>query len=107
MTVNNSGIHPVGVSVLVKPDRVEKTTASGIVISTEENSKREQMRQTDGLVIALGPKAYYDEDARCEVGDRIIMAAYAGMMRIGNDGEEYRLILDDDVKAILKGKNDE
>ena len=102
MKMNNSGIHPVGVSILIQPDKIEQTTASGIVVSTNETNTREQMRQTDGLVIELGPKAYYDEEPRCKVGDRVVMAAYAGMMRVGNDGMEYRLILDDDVKAILE-----
>lgn len=107
MIVNKSGIHPVGVSILIQPDKVEQTTKSGIITSTNENHTREQMRQTDGIVIELGPKAYYDETSRCKVGDRVVMAAYAGMMRVGNDGLEYRLILDDDVKAILEEKENE
>lgn len=99
---NKSGIHPVGVSILVLPDEVEQTTESGIVISTHTEHAREEMRQTDGVVIELGAKAYFDEGARCKIGDRVIMAAYAGMIRKGNDGKNYRLILDDDVKAILE-----
>lgn len=103
---NKSGIWPVGICILVKPDQVEQTTESGIVISTNETNKREQLAQTDGIVIAIGPKAYYDETPRCKVGDRIIMAAYAGMIRKGNDGHEYRLINDNDVKAILVKEED-
>ena len=103
---NSSGIVPVGVSVLVLPDAVEQTTESGIVISTHSEHAREELRQTDGVVIAIGPNAYYDEEARCKVGDRVIMAAYAGMVRKGNDGLSYRLIKDDDVKAILTEKDE-
>jgi co-chaperonin GroES (HSP10) len=102
MTTNNSGITPVGVSVLVLPDPVEQTTESGIVLSTHAEHAREEMRQTDGVVVAIAPNAYYDETARCKVGDRVIMAAYAGMVRKGNDGLTYRLIKDDDVVAILE-----
>jgi co-chaperonin GroES (HSP10) len=99
---NLSGITPVGVSLLILPDAVEQTTESGIVISSNTEHAREELRQTDGVVIALGSKAYFDEDARCKVGDRVIMAAYSGMIRKGKDGRNYRLILDDDVKAILE-----
>lgn len=102
MITNSSGIHPVGVSILVKPDPVEQTTASGIVISTNSEHAREEMRQTDALVIEIAEHAYYDETPRCKVGDRIIMAAYAGMVRKGNDGDTYRLIKDNDVVALLE-----
>lgn len=102
MIENKSGIKPVGVSILVKPDAVEQTTESGIVLSTHSEHAREEMRQTDALVIEIAEHAYYDESPRCKIGDRIIMAAYAGMVRKGNDGETYRLIKDNDVVAILK-----
>lgn len=105
MKKNDSGIYPVGVSVLVLPDPVEQTTESGIVLSTHEQHGREEMGQTDGIVIAIAENAYFDENKpRCEVGDRVIMAKYAGMVRIGLDGLTYRLIKDDDVVALLKGK---
>jgi co-chaperonin GroES (HSP10) len=108
MTTNNSGIWPVGISVLVLPDAVEQTTDSGIVLSTHGQHAREEMGQTDGEVIAIAPNAYYDEKPRCKVGDRVIMAKYAGMVRVGNDGLTYRLIKDDDVVGILeKGKTNE
>lgn len=106
--MNNSGIYPVGVSVLVKPDSVEQTSESGIIISTNQEHEREEMRQTDGIVVAIADNAFYDESKpRCQIGDRVIMAAYAGMRRIGNDGEWYRLINDDDIKAILVKKEKE
>ncbi len=106
---NNSGIKPVGISVLVLPDSVEKTSASGIVLATDQQLEREQLRQTDGIVIELAENAYYDEKLpRCKVGDRVIMAAYAGMVREGIDEKAYRLIRDSDVIAILiKGKENE
>ena len=101
MVTNNSGIRPVGISILVLPDPVEQTTESGIVLSTHETHKKEEMRQTDGLVIAIADNAFFDETPRCKVGDRIIMASYSGMVREGVDGLTYRLIKDNDVVAIL------
>ena len=100
--INDSGIYPVGISILVLPDPVTQETESGIVLSTHEQHEREEMKQTDGVVVAIAPDAFYDERSpRCKVGERIIMAAYAGMVRKGNDGRTYRLIKDDDVVAIL------
>lgn len=115
MTIeNNSGITPVGVSILVLPDQVSETTASGIVVATNEQLDREQMKQTDGVVIAIAPNAFYDEKdasgkvrSRCKVGDRIIMTAFAGMVRKGEDNLSYRLIRDNDVIGILKRKENE
>lgn len=109
MTKNTSGIWPVATSVLVEPDQVAQTTESGIVVSSNAQHEREEMKQTDGVVVAIGPHAYYDEkQPRCKVGDRVVMAVYAGMVRKGKDGKTYRLIKDDDVIALLeKDENNE
>lgn len=104
--INTSGIKPVGVSILILPDAVEQKTESGIVLATDTQLERQQLRQTDGVVIEIAENAYYDEKPRCKVGDRVIMAAYAGMVREGLDNKSYRLIKDNDVVAIItKGKN--
>jgi co-chaperonin GroES (HSP10) len=102
MTINNSGLIPVGISILVLPDNVEQVTDSGIVISTDTQHSREELAQTDGEVIAIAEHAYHDEVPRCKVGDRVIMASYSGIVRKGNDGLTYRLIRDIDVVALLE-----
>jgi co-chaperonin GroES (HSP10) len=103
MTINTSGIRPVGISILVLPEQIEQFTESGIQISTDKENAREEMAQTDGLVIAIADAAFDDEvSARCKVGDRVIMAKFAGMVRKGKDGLTYRLIRDHDVVAILE-----
>ena len=99
--MNESGIKPVGVSILVMPEQVEETSESGIILHTSSELDRQQMRQTDAVVVELGDSAYYDEPSRCKVGDRVVIAAYAGFIRKGKDGKNYRLIKDDDVKAII------
>lgn len=99
---NKSGLIPVGYSVLVLPEQVETETALGITVMTETQAEREQLKQTDGVVIAIGPHAFHDEPiARCKVGDKVIMAAYAGMVRKGMDDVSYRIIKDNDIIAIL------
>jgi co-chaperonin GroES (HSP10) len=100
---NTSGIRPVGYSLVVEPDQVEEQTAAGIYVGTPEQIEREQMRQTDGIVLGIGPMAFSDEkEARCKEGDRIVMRAYAGMIRKGSDGKSYRIIADTEVIGILE-----
>lgn len=107
--MNKSGITPAGLSILVEPEQIAEKTESGIVLGTPEQLEREQMRQTDAIVLAIGPRAFHDElDSegnvipRCKVGDRVVMKAYAGMMRKGTDGRTYRIIADTDVIGTLE-----
>lgn len=99
------GVRPVGHILLVLPLEVEKKTASGIVLATESQNRREEMGQTEAQVIALGSTAYNDQpEPWCSVGDRVVFARYAGTERKGADGKMYRLINDLDVKAVLEGE---
>lgn len=101
--MNISGIRPTGHILLVLPEEVETTTASGIVLATAGQQQREEMAQTEATVIELGNTAYRDQVSPwCEIGDRVIFAKYAGTVSKGRDGRTYRLINDLDVKAILE-----
>jgi len=105
---NSSGLTPVGMSVLVLPNQVAKETESGIIMMTDRELERHEMKQTDCLVVAIASEAFNDEKTpRCKVGDRIITRAYAGILREGNDGLTYRIIADHDVLAILAEKEEE
>src|SRR5574337_304886 len=104
MAKNKSGISPVGTVILVLPDPIEEKTDSGIIVSTGSELDRQQMAQTDGVVVAISPDAFTDLGEgknRCKVGDRVIFAKYAGMVRKGTDEQSYRLIHDRDVLAVL------
>jgi co-chaperonin GroES (HSP10) len=101
----SSGIVPQGHRILVLPDQISDKTASGIVIFSPTQLEREQLGQTEGVVVALGEDSYTDfKSAWCKVGDKVIIARYAGMMRTGNDGLSYRIISDTDVVALLENK---
>ena len=95
--MNNSGIHPVGWRVLVKPIEIEETTASGIIVSTGDNLERERMANTTGVVIEVGGES----KSWCKAGDRVIFGKYSGLMYVGKDKIKYRLINDEDVVAVL------
>jgi co-chaperonin GroES (HSP10) len=99
---NVSGINPVGNRILLLPIEVQQTSASGIIIATEETSAREQMANTTGVVIAMGDQCFDDEVTPwCAVGDKVIFAKYAGLLYLGRDGKQYRMINDKDVTGYL------
>lgn len=104
--MNESGIEPRGPRVLLLPDQIEETSPGGIVVATGTQLMREELAQTEGLVVALGSTAYReppfdnDTDPWCKVGDRVIFAKYAGLVCPGNDGKKYRLVHDRDIVAL-------
>jgi len=100
---NVSGITPILDRVLLKPIYVTNKSAGGIILATDEMSDREQLGNTTGEVMAIGPLAFQHDYDECpiKVGDKIIMAKYAGLMYVGKDGLKYRMINDDDITGIL------
>ena len=99
---NESGINPVGWRVLVKPQEVKQMSKGGIILSTDTNKEREQMGNTTGVVVAMGEQCFADEPQPwCGVGDKIIFAKYAGLLYLGKDGCQYRMINDKDVTGTL------
>ena len=104
MTSNTSGIHPVGWRILVQPRDILEKTASGIILSTESNKEREQLANTTGIVIEMGDECFDDAKGTtkwCNVGDKIIFAKYAGLLYVGKDSKQYRIINDRDVTGTL------
>jgi co-chaperonin GroES (HSP10) len=103
--MNTSGIHPIDLKVLVKPDAVEEVSAGGIVLSVGSQTSREQMAQVEGTLIESGGSAFCEATGRKpEVGERVIIAKFAGLQSTGHDGEEYRLCNDNDIVAIVDAK---
>jgi len=106
--MSNHGINVKGHRILVLPDEVEKTTKSGIIVTTGIAELREKLKQVDGVVVAMGDNCFYDKPSKwCEIGDTIIFGKYSGVFRTGNDGIEYRIINDEDVVATLERKENE
>lgn len=99
---NNSGIHPCGHRILVKPEEIEERSEGGIVLMTASTEKMEALAQTFGWVVATGETAYADQpSAWCKVGDRISFAKYSGLLNVGKDGVKYRIINDLDVVSVI------
>lgn len=122
--MNKSGIIPQGDRVLLKPDQIEETTAGGIVIPASERDKH-QMAQVTGVVVDIGSDAWIHTTTQrymdgkwvpfervgyskpwCKVGDRVTFARHVGLPTVGEDGEEYRLVSDEDILSTVSEKVD-
>jgi len=86
-------VKPLGSRVLVEVAEEAEKTVSGIIIP---DSAKEKPRM--GKVIAVGT----DEDLQevIKEGDKILFAKYGGE-EITVDGNEYKIIQQDDILAIL------
>jgi co-chaperonin GroES (HSP10) len=99
---NCSGINPCGHRLLILPRQIIEKTASGIITSTQTMREREQMSNTTGVVMAMGPTCYDDQQTPwCKVGDKVAFAKYAGLLYTGRDGADYRMVNDGDITAVL------
>lgn len=94
-------IVPILHRILVKPDKVETKTASGIVLALDE--RREQAAAETGTVVAIGSTAFKDfgEDTTIiKQGDKIFFAKYAGKT-VKDKEEEYIILNDEDVVGVI------
>ena len=99
-------IQPILHRILVKPDPVETKSAGGIILTV--NEKREQAAAEKGVVISVGPTCFKDFGSDSDIlkgGDRVYFAKYAGKIVKDVDGEEFVILNDEDIVAILKEGN--
>lgn len=104
---NPSGIQPVDMRVLVRPDPVEEVTAGGI-IKPATSQEKEKYAGTKATLIAVGRNAFKDwgndvlgPDANPRPGARVHFAQYSGSRIKGDDGEDYVIMNDADLTAVL------
>jgi chaperonin GroES len=92
-------IRPLGEKVLLKRLEAEETTAGGIVLPDTAKEKPKK-----GTVVALGDGKMLEDGSRAEfqvkTGDQVLFSSYAGQ-DIKVDGEEYMLMDESDILAIL------
>ncbi len=111
--MNESGIHPTGTKILVKPVETERVTEGGIVIP-ESEAKKYDDAGFKAEIIEIGPCAFQNDIEHFKymekggfvpkVGDYIYMAKWAGKTVLGRGGD-YRIINDEDVTAVLEDKD--
>lgn len=100
---NRSGIKPLEFKVVVLPEKVEERTAGGIIMPDMAREK-EQVACVRGTLVAISPHAFEEfAKATPEVGDKVLIAKYGGQIYQGIDGQDYRILNDKDILAVLEG----
>ena len=94
-------IQPLGDRVVVKQLKEEEVTASGIVLPDTVDKEK----KTEGEVFAVGPGKMLESGARApmdvKVGQKVLFKSWGGdEVKLGN--EEYKILSQDDILAILK-----
>ncbi len=85
--------------VVLKQLEAEETTKSGIILTSASQEKPQEAE-----VIAVGPGGLVDgKEVKMLVkpGDKVIYARYGGNT-VKLDGEEYIIVKQDDILAIVK-----
>lgn len=83
---------PLGENVLVKPEKTDKKTNSGIYIP--ESASEEKPQQ--GRVIEVGDS----KEIKVKKNQKVIYKRYSGT-EIKVDGEEYLIVANEDILAVI------
>ena len=91
-------IKPLADRVVVKMTEAEETTKSGIILAGTAKEKPQVAE-----IIAVGPGGVVDGKEvvmQVKVGDKVLISQYAGT-KVKLDGEEYTILSQNDVLAIV------
>ncbi|MCA9393284.1 MAG: co-chaperone GroES [Candidatus Omnitrophica bacterium] len=93
-------IQPLADRILVKPLEAEEKTKGGIVLPDTAKEKPQE-----GKVVAVG-KGKVTEDGKVRApelkkGDRVLYGKYSGTEVSTKDGQEYLIMREDDVFAVV------
>jgi chaperonin GroES len=95
-------IKPLADRILVKPVEVEEKTKGGIVLPDTVSKEKPQI----GEVLAVGPGRTNDDGKtfplQFKKGDKVIYAKYSGTDIKGDDDEDYLILNEKDILAILE-----
>ena len=110
---NKSGFTPLADSIVVLCDVAPDKTSGNLFITADVQLRQQMMAET-GVVVAIGSGAFLWlsdrtrpwEGLRPEVGNRIVFERYAGREQTGLDGQQYRLMSDRCVAALMVASKD-
>ena len=99
-TATKRTLKPLQDKIIVQKLEPEEKTSGGIVLPDSAKEKPQE-----GKVIAVGPGAVDDKGQRKPIdvkeGDHVLFAKYSGT-EIKLEGEEYLILSDRDILAIVK-----
>jgi len=96
---------PVGYRILIALPNIEETYGESGLLKSEKTMRDEYILSMIGLVLDMGEQAYSDTDRFptgpwCERGNYVMFRANSGTrFKVGK--QEYRLINDDSVEAVV------
>ncbi len=92
---------PLGDRVIIKPTEAENKTKGGIVLPDTVKEKPQE-----GKVVAVGKGKALDngtvQKLEVSVGDVVLYGKYSGTEVTSKDGEEYLIVREEDILAIVK-----
>ena len=92
-------IKPLADRVVIKKLEAEETTKSGILLTGSAVERPQEAK-----VVAVGPGAIVDGkriEMEVKLGDKVLYSKYAGT-EVKVDGEEYTILKQDDILAIVE-----
>lgn len=99
------GIRPTGFNILVGLPPKESKTAGGIILPDSTND-RERLGEVRGRIVAMSPACFdfadFGDAQKPAVGDVVVFAKFGGIVTDGADGNEYRVLIDKDIVAVVE-----
>ena len=93
-------IKPLADRVVVKPMEAEEKTKGGIILPDTAKEK-----PVEGTIVAAGPGKKSDDgklmEMEVKVGNKVLYGKYSGT-EVTIDGEEYLIMRESDIFAIVK-----
>ena len=93
-------LKPLFDRVVLKDAEIEETTKSGIILTSAAKEKPQY-----AYIVAVGPGGVVDgKEVAMQVkeGQKVVYSKYAGT-EIKIDGEEYKIVRQSDILAIVEG----
>lgn len=96
---------PVGYKILIALPQIDETFKDTEILKVGSTLREEQILSMVGVVMDLGGQAYTDKERFptgpwCKVGDYVLFRPNSGT-RLKILGQEYRIINDDSVEAVV------
>ena len=100
--MNVKQLKPIGDRVLIKPTVEEEKSKGGILLPDTVSKEKPQV----GEILAIGPGAANKEGKIIPMivkkGDKVVYAKYSGTDIKGDDDEDYLIMSEKDILAIVK-----
>ena len=103
------GLVPLEYQCVILLDRQEEKTAGGIILPSQVKDA-DKLAAQEGTLVAISPHAFsyadnWPEGSKPEVGQRVLIRRYSGVMHERGEGSTkraYRLVSDKDIIAIVQ-----